>query len=349
MRRAASAVPSQQITMPACCENPIPTPPPWCNETHVAPDAVFNNALSNGQSDTASEPSRMASVSRLGEATDPESRWSRPMTTGAFNSPLRDHLVERQPEPVSVPESHPADARRQSLERDAFARHVQPMVQMGVVRQQFLDLRVRAVDVLRVTGERHPAKRPHSTAKQRADVGGDEARKREGVLQPFVFGDLPDVVAVVERRHARVARKRASPRRVRAWKHARRARPSCGIAAAAFPAIRPSVHPLGRYPLVGSCAEVWSVTISGRTPRRTSSGKNFGGVAEQSDGFGVARRRPVGNHAPRPRRGNRPWRRGNGCAAGNRCWPDCIPPRDSRLRPSRRRAVAPRPCRRDRR
>ena len=74
IRLAAAAVPSHTITISACCEKPIPTPPPWCSETHVAPDAVFNNALSSGQSDTASVPSRIASVSRLGEATDPLSR-----------------------------------------------------------------------------------------------------------------------------------------------------------------------------------------------------------------------------------------------------------------------------------
>ena len=38
------------------------------------PRRVFSSAFSSGQSDTASEPSRIASVSRLGEATEPESR-----------------------------------------------------------------------------------------------------------------------------------------------------------------------------------------------------------------------------------------------------------------------------------
>ena len=60
--------------MPACCENPIPTPPPWCSDTQVAPDAQFSSAFNNGQSDTASDPSSIASVSRFGDATDPESR-----------------------------------------------------------------------------------------------------------------------------------------------------------------------------------------------------------------------------------------------------------------------------------
>jgi hypothetical protein len=45
-----------------------------CRETQVAPLAQFNSALSSGQSETASEPSSIASVSRLGLATEPESR-----------------------------------------------------------------------------------------------------------------------------------------------------------------------------------------------------------------------------------------------------------------------------------
>jgi len=86
-RRAASFVPSATITMPACCEKPMPTPPPWWIDTQVAPEAQLRSALRSGQSETASEPSRIASVSRLGEATEPESRWSRPMTIGALSSP----------------------------------------------------------------------------------------------------------------------------------------------------------------------------------------------------------------------------------------------------------------------
>ena len=52
----------------------MPTPPPWWNDTQVAPLAVFSSAFSIGQSATASEPSVIASVSRLGVATEPESR-----------------------------------------------------------------------------------------------------------------------------------------------------------------------------------------------------------------------------------------------------------------------------------
>src|SRR5450830_1670201 len=54
---------------------------------HADPPAVLSIAFNKGQSETASVPSRMASVSRLGLATEPVSRWSRPITIGAFSSP----------------------------------------------------------------------------------------------------------------------------------------------------------------------------------------------------------------------------------------------------------------------
>ena len=76
---AASAVPSATQTWPAWIERPMPTPPPWWMETQDAPEAVLTSAFSSGQSAIASEPSGIASVSRYGEATEPQSRWSRPM------------------------------------------------------------------------------------------------------------------------------------------------------------------------------------------------------------------------------------------------------------------------------
>ena len=61
---AASSVPSATHTWPACSERPMPTPPPWWNDTQVAPDAVLTSALRIAQSAMASEPSSIASVSR---------------------------------------------------------------------------------------------------------------------------------------------------------------------------------------------------------------------------------------------------------------------------------------------
>ena len=118
----------------------MPTPPPWWNDTQVAPEAVLSSALSSGQSETASLPSIMLSVSRFGRRRLPLSRWSRPITIGAETSPLRDHLVEGEAEAMALAEPDPANACRQSLEGYPFARHVEPAVQVRIVGDQFLDL-----------------------------------------------------------------------------------------------------------------------------------------------------------------------------------------------------------------
>ena len=97
IRSPASGVPSATITWPAWSDLPMPTPPPWWNETQLAPVAVLTSALRIGQSATASDPSLIASVSRCGEATEPASRWSRPITIGPRTAPLATSSLKRRP------------------------------------------------------------------------------------------------------------------------------------------------------------------------------------------------------------------------------------------------------------
>ena len=75
----------------------MPTPPPSWMLTQEAPEATLIMALSRGQSAMASDPSAMASVSRYGEATDPQSRWSRPITIGAVMRPEATMSLNRAP------------------------------------------------------------------------------------------------------------------------------------------------------------------------------------------------------------------------------------------------------------
>src|SRR5690606_14777573 len=77
---------------------------------------------------------------------------------------ITHHLVERQAQAVALAQADPADARRQALEVDALGGHVQPTVQVGVVRDQFLDLGIGPGDVLRVAAQRHPAERADAAA-----------------------------------------------------------------------------------------------------------------------------------------------------------------------------------------
>ncbi len=96
-------------------DRPIPTPPPWWMDTHVAPDAVLSMAFSSGQSAIASEPSFMPSVSRYGLATEPQSRWSRPSTIGALISPRATRSLNAS-SVVALAVAEPADPGRQALE-----------------------------------------------------------------------------------------------------------------------------------------------------------------------------------------------------------------------------------------
>jgi hypothetical protein len=86
----------------------------------------------------------MLSVSRLGLATEPADDDRR------LELARRHHLVEGQAQAVAIAQPDPADARRQALEFDALSRHVEPVVEMVVVRHQLLHLGIGAIDVLRI-------------------------------------------------------------------------------------------------------------------------------------------------------------------------------------------------------
>src|SRR3989344_1856272 len=112
------------------------------------------------------------------------------------------HFVERQAQLGAQAQANPADTCRQALEADALARHVQPVVQVGVVRNQLFYLGVGLVDVFSVARQRSPTERADATAEQRTDVGRYETREVECVFHAFFLGHLTDVVAVVEGRDA---------------------------------------------------------------------------------------------------------------------------------------------------
>ena len=105
---------------------------------------------------------------------------------------------------MALAEAHPADAGGQALKGDAFAGHVEPVVQMLVVGDEFLDALVGLVNVFGIAGECGPAEGTDAAAEERADVGGHKAGKIEGVLQAHFKGHLANVVAVIEGWNARL-------------------------------------------------------------------------------------------------------------------------------------------------
>src|SRR6185437_9374805 len=117
---------------------------------------------------------------------------------GRLELAARDHVVEGLPDARAIAHADPADARGKPLEADAAARHVEPVVEMRVVGDELLHLRVGLVDVLRVAGERDPAERAVALAEERAHVRRHEAREVERVRDALVLRHLADVVAVVD-------------------------------------------------------------------------------------------------------------------------------------------------------
>ena len=120
---------------------------------------------------------------------------------GAFSSPRLDHLVERQAEPVALAQAHPADARRQALEVDALARHVEPAVQVRVVGDQLLAPWRRCGGCPRD----RPTAPPSGTGRcpGRTAAGCRPARSRGSRRRsstPSSSATCADVVAVVEGR-----------------------------------------------------------------------------------------------------------------------------------------------------
>ena len=138
----------------------------------------------------ASEPSFMASVSRLGEATDPVSRWSRPMTIGAFTLPCFTSQLKRRPSsarsPYSSQQIRAGRPWKWTFSR-AWAIHRVSGSFPGNVSS---DGSVGDGDVGGVAGERSPAERAGAAAEQRANELGDEPRNLEGIDEAAAIRDL---------------------------------------------------------------------------------------------------------------------------------------------------------------
>ncbi len=113
-----------------------------------------------------------------------------------------DHFVEGEAQLVTYTQTNPANTRGQALERDTLAGHVEPVVQVLVLGQDFFDLGIRFVDVLWIARQGGPTERTNAAAEQRSDVGRHKTREIERVFQPLVQRNLTNVVAVIKHRQA---------------------------------------------------------------------------------------------------------------------------------------------------
>ena len=159
---------------------------------------MFTSALRIGQSATASDPSRIDSVSRFGRGD--RARVEVVPTDDDRGTHLagRDEAVELEPglRPLAVAE--PADPGRQALEGHLVLGHPEPALEAGVLGEELHQGTVGAQDVGRIATQGDPAEGAVPLAEEGPDERRHEPRIVEGVLDPGVPGHRPQVVAVVE-------------------------------------------------------------------------------------------------------------------------------------------------------
>src|SRR5689334_13143387 len=115
-----------------------------------------------------------------------------------FQIAALDEIVDRFAHFGAFAVAEPADARGQALEVHAIAREPQPAIQRAIVGKHLEREIVGLANVLRIAGERDPAKGSLAFTKQWANVLRHKAGNVERVLATGVERLLADVVAVVE-------------------------------------------------------------------------------------------------------------------------------------------------------
>jgi hypothetical protein len=109
-----------------------------------------------------------------------------------------DELVDREPGLRARSEAEPTDTGRQPLKCDPLRSEIEPALENLVLVKEVTQRPVDRRDVLRLPRQRRPAKRPDAAAKERSDIGGNEARVGERFRDACLERLPPQVVAVVE-------------------------------------------------------------------------------------------------------------------------------------------------------
>ena len=62
------------------------------------------------------------------------------------------HVIKCQAKTVALTQAYPAYPRRQTLELNTLFRHIKPVMQVWIIRDEFFDLFIRFVNVFRIAG-----------------------------------------------------------------------------------------------------------------------------------------------------------------------------------------------------
>ncbi len=90
------------------------TPPPWCSDTQVAPEAVFSKRVQQGPVGDGIRAIFHGFGLAVGRGHGAGVEVIAPDDHRRLQLAALHHLVEREAETVPVTEAHPADARRQA-------------------------------------------------------------------------------------------------------------------------------------------------------------------------------------------------------------------------------------------
>src|SRR5699024_2739005 len=94
--------------------------------------------------------------------------------------------------------AQPADACRQPLEFHVLSGGIQPVVQVGVVWEEFFEGFVCDADILWIARQCYPTEWAKTLAEQRPDVGWYETWEVESSLVARLAGLIADRVTIVE-------------------------------------------------------------------------------------------------------------------------------------------------------
>src|SRR5215213_1656741 len=109
-----------------------------------------------------------------------------------------DQVVEGQTGLVPLAVAEPANPSRQALEADLFSSAAQPLLQPIIIAKQIHDCPVGDLDVMRISGQRHPPERALTLTKQRPDISRYEAWKLKRAFIAAQPSLVANRVAVIE-------------------------------------------------------------------------------------------------------------------------------------------------------
>src|SRR6185436_13867019 len=115
----------------------------------------------------------------------------------SLNLSALNKIIDRLAHLRALPIAKPTDSRGQALKLNAISSQPQPAIQRSIFRKQLQREVIGLANVVWVTRQRDPAKRPFAFAEKRPDVFGDEAGNIKRIVTACIKRLLANVVAVI--------------------------------------------------------------------------------------------------------------------------------------------------------